>query len=242
MVRWICAALVAASFLPGSVSASNEEEALAALRAAISVAEKNADARYAFTLAYTELDTAEPKTYAVRFDPRLPAGARWTPVDPLREALGKDQEKRLKALQKNDDADDALIYDGLGDVLGGASLVSETPEKAVFRASLPEDGETPKAVREALEMTLTLDRAGGYIESVSIRALKPFKPAPVAKVEAMEQTQRYAPFAPGGVVLLRAADSNVSGEAMFKDFKSHSRTEYRDFEEVDAPPREKRKP
>lgn len=217
--------------------AAGEAAAYAALAAAIDVAGAHAEDRYAFTMIFTNLELDRPRPYVLRFDPRLPQGARWSLIEPAEETLTKDERKNLERLKKSDAADAALVYDGLAKVLGGARLLSHDAARAVFAAPLPDDSEAPKKARDALEMTLTLDRSGGHVETISLRAIKPFKPAGPAVVKELRQSQTFARPAPGGPALLLAAESYVSGEAMFRAFASHTRTEYADIEKVDAPPR-----
>lgn len=240
-MRWLRAltVILAITATPAARAddAIDEASAYAALAAAIDVAGAHGEDRYAFTMTFTNLELDRPRPYVLRFDPRLPEGARWSLLEPAEETLTKDERKNLERLRRSDSADGALVYDGLAKVLGGARLVSQDAARAVFAAPMPDDSEAPKKAREALEMTLTLDRAGGHIETISLRAAKPFKPAAPAVVKALRQTQTFAAPAEGGPALLSVAESFVSGEAMFRAFSSHTRTEYSDIEKVDAPPR-----
>lgn len=217
--------------------AVGQASAYAALAAAVDVAGAHAQERYAFTMTFANLELDAPRAYVLRFDPRQPEGARWSLLEPAEETLTKDERKNLERLKKSDAADAALVYDGLAKVVGGARLLSQDAARAVFSAPLPDDTETPKKAREALEMTLTLDRVGGHIESISLRAAKPFKPAAPAVVKELRQTRTFAAPAEGGPALLASAESFVAGEALFKPFSSHTRTEYSDIEKVDAAPR-----
>ena len=94
------------------------------------------------------------------------------------------------------------------------------------------DKDTPDSLARAVDMTMVLDKAGGYLRTISVKSKAAFKPAPVAKVERMTQIQSYEPIAPGGPALLRKAESSAAGEAMFKKFDQHVTMEYRDFERV----------
>lgn len=218
---------------PVVATAAGETEAHAALKAAVAVAETNAKSRFAFTATFTDLKSEDGRSFVLRFDPRLPEGERWAALSPTAGALSKEDRKRFKNLRKSDDADDGLIYEGVAASLGEARLVSEDAAVAVFAAPI-RDKETPEAVARAVEMTLILDKKDGYIRSISLKSKEPFKPAPVARVERMEQSRTYEPLQAGGPALMRSSESIAAGEAMFKKFDSHVRMEYRDFEAVAA--------
>ena len=224
-----------AAFALGGIARA-DDAALAELRAAIEKAEAHGADRYAFTLDFRDLGDKQQRTFRARFDPRLPAGARWTPIDPPAEQYGKAEKAAFARMAKNDEADDALVYDGLADALPGARLLSADAERAVFEIPVSDPG-TPDEVKKALAATAVLDRRTGHISSVEIRSVKPFKPAPVAKLTSMRQLQRYEPLAAGGPALMVASESDAEGSAMFRSFSSKARMTYSQIEKVDAPPR-----
>jgi hypothetical protein len=216
-----------------------DDAALAELRAAVALAEAHGADRYAFTLDFRDLGDEEARTFRVRFDPRKPAGARWTAVDPPADQYGKEEKAAFKRMTANDEADDALVYEGLAEALDGASVISADAASAVF--SLPiSDPKVAKETKDALAATAVLDRVSGHVESVEIRSTRPFKPAAVAKIVSMRQLQRYAAPAPGGPALLAASESDAEGSAMFKSFSSKARFGYSAIEKVDAPARAKK--
>ncbi|MEM9168299.1 MAG: hypothetical protein AAGC56_01495 [Pseudomonadota bacterium] len=216
----------------------------AALAAATQAAQAYKDARWAFTMTYTEYDAkadeageggvrdadAPPRVYKLRFDPRRAEGERWKVIAPAPEALSKDERKSLKKLQAAPTPDEGLIYDGLVDV-DDWTLVEETAQTASFSGALV-DPNTPEKIREAMAMTVDVDKAGQFVEAVRVTAVKPFKPAPIAKVTGLAQRQDYAPLEPGGPVLLRKSETRLSGKAMFQRFAKHTVTTYEDFEQV----------
>ena len=231
-------ALLAAFGAGGAAPA--DDAALAEFRAAVEKAEAHGADRYAFTLDFRDLGDKQQRTFRVRFDPRRPPGARWTPIDPPADQYGKAEKAAFARMTKDDEADDALVYEGLAEALPGARLLSADADKAVFGITIS-DPDTPDEVKEALAATAVLDRRAGHVSSVEIRSVKPFKPAPVAKVTSMRQLQRYEPLAAGGPALMVASESDAEGSAMFRSFSSKARMTYSGFEKVDAPPRAARK-
>lgn len=216
--------------------ANDEAALLGAFRAAVATAERHAADRYAFTLDFQDLGEREARVFRVRFDPRKPPGARWTPVDPPADQYGAAEKAAFGRMTRDDEADDGLVYEGLAEALDDARLISADDGQAVFSITI-NNPETPAAVREALAATATLDRAGGFISAVEIRSTRPFKPAAVAKIKSMRQLQRYAAPVGGGPALLAATESDAEGSAMFKSFASKARIAYSEIEKVEAPPR-----
>lgn len=211
------------------------DDAQAQFAAAVKSAEAHAAQRFAFTATFAELSAEDPSPVSFRFDPRLPEGERWTAIGD-EEALSKAAKRRLRALRgKSDDADGALVHDGLAKAAGDVALLSETAEEASFRIAAAE-ADTPADVREAVAVVAVLDKKGGYIRAIEMRAERPFKPVKVARVDAFDQTQIYLPLAPSGPALLRSIETKMTGEAMFRSFSEHTRIDYSDFDAVEAAP------
>jgi len=234
------AAIALAAPAAANDAATESVAVLDEVRAAVAVAEAHAAQRWAFTLDFRDLGDKTQRSFRVRFDPRKPAGARWTPVDPPADHYGKEEKSAFARMTRNDEADDALVYEGLATALAGATLISADAGRAVISVPI-DDPEVPKETKEALAATAVLDRVSGHIASVEIRSLRPFKPAAVAKITAMRQLQRYEVLTPGGPALMVASESDAEGSAMFKSFSSKARLAYSEFEAVDAPPRPAKK-
>ena len=241
----VAASMLALLCLPSLASASFQsdgqhqqqaqelsQDAREALASAMDVAKQHGDARWAFTMAYTDLGEDGPKTYRLRFDPRLAEDERWQLLDPAFESLSKDEKKTFKQIQGRDDADDGLIYDQLPIDFEQLMFVSEDDTRAVFEAAIVGD-EMPKKMREAVKMTITVNKVDAYLEEITMRSIEPFKPAPIAKINTFEQIQRYVPSSEGGPALMRDAHSDVSGKAMLKKFESKSKITYSEFEKVE---------
>ncbi len=234
------AALAFAAPAMANDEANDKAGALAEFAAAVATAEANAAQRWAFTLDFRDLGDKENRTFRVRFDPRKPLGARWTPVDPPADQYGKAEKAAFERMTKNDEADDALVYEGLAETLSGTTVLSVDAGRAVFSVPI-NDPDAPKETLEALAATAVLDRSAGHVSSVEIRSTRPFKPAAVAKIKSMRQLQRYEVLTPGGPALMIASESDAEGSAMFKSFSSKARLTYSAFEPVDAPPRAAKK-
>jgi len=235
-LRILCS-FVLSFFLIFSTSAEAVEgganKAEAALQSAIDDAEAHATSRWAFTITHTDYGEDGERTFKLRFDPRRADGERWVLLEPALERLSKDEKKTLKSMQEADTPDDALIYDKLAVDIETVTLVSENETQASFLVPLIDD-DMPEKMREAVEMRVTVNKPGAYVEKIELTSSKPFKPAPVAKINSFSQTQHYVQPEKGGPALLRLSESDVAGKAMFKKFASKTRTEYSDFERVEV--------
>jgi len=201
----------------------------AVLAAAAAEAVAYGDTRFAFTLDHWSEQNGEELALRLRFDPRKARGEQWSLLNGSKDDLSKNQKKAFKQIQKTTNPDDALVYDRLGDELGNVVLVEETAEIAKFKAPVVDDELPP----DALEMTVTLDKTAGYVSQIDVRALKPFKPAAVAKIKSMTQSQTYVVPDGGGFAMLQTSENEVAGKAMLKSFTSHSRQTYSDIVPID---------
>lgn len=237
LLRAAAAALLVVCSSPAFADVSAEhEQALAELRAAAERAAAIGGQRWAFTLDYTDHARPEQKSFRLRFDPRLPEGERWRLIEPAESSLSKDERKALKRMSANDDADDILVYDRLADVVDDARVLTADAGSATFRLKTL-DPDMSEEMRDAIAATATLDRRTGAVTAIELTSTRSFKPAAVARVDALKQEQRYQPAGPGGEVLMVAAKSEASGRAMMKPFAQKNESAYSDFEKVDAPPR-----
>ena len=216
---------------PAAAETASEPSSAALLIQAAQTAKDFAKYRYAYTLDYRSSDGENEIAAKLRFDPRLEKGAQWTLLSPAEADLDKKARKALKQLQEGDTGDRPILYDGLHEVVGEADLVSETESEAVFVAQVNDD-EAPK---DALEVYITLDKAGGYVSSIELKSKQPFKPAPVAKVNSLTQTQRFAAPAADGPALIATSESKLEGEAMFKSFANETFQVFSDIERIDMP-------
>ena len=224
---------IVAAFIILIAPAYADEVAKAAFAEAIEKSKEQSSIRWAFTMTYTDKSEEDARTYKLRYDPRLEKDAQWALLDRSLDELTKEERKTLKSMQKGDNSDDMLVYDKLKVDFDTAALLSSDAQSATYLVPLT-DEEMPKNMHEAVRMEVTVNKAGAYVERVSLVSEKPFKPAPVAKLNKFLQVQEYAPTGEG-VVLLRQSRSEASGKAMLKTFNSKTVTHFSDFERVDAP-------
>lgn len=202
------------------------------LRAAAEKAAAYATQQYAFTVEHWDRMGDKEAWAKIHFDPRLPEGEQWTVLEPTGDKLDKRVKKVLKEMQKAKHVDHPLLYGKLDEMLEHAEFVEENDDEAVFVT--PVDGDDfPK---DALEVYMTLNKAGGYVSRIDVKTKKSFRPLPVAVVKHMVQTQFFnAPQGDGPALLMRT-EGIVEGEAMFKDFKQESWQVFTDIEPVDVGP------
>lgn len=215
---------------PAGAEKALEHHAAPMLVAAAEKAAAFAGQHYAFTVDHWTTDGENEFSAKLRFDPRRESEEQWTLLEPSHEELGKAGRKALKALRNAETEGHPLLYDKLDEMIADAELAEETETEAVFVAQVNED-EFPK---DALEVFITLDKPGGYVSRIDVKSKKPFKPMAIAKVEHLIQTQYFAAPHDGGPAFLARTEGVVSGEAMFRDFKSETRQVFSDIEPVEV--------
>jgi hypothetical protein len=155
----LCAPVAASAFDPS-----------AALLAAVARAEAHWTDRYAFTADVHGLDGEAGGSIPARFDPRLPAGERWTLLS-RENRRSPRTSARWRAVCKGDDADGGLIFDGLAPSIAAARLISRDGSSAVFAAPI-RDEEAPQAGRDGVEMRIAFDLGGEFVRTAELAAQK----------------------------------------------------------------------
>ena len=212
---------------------------IALIEAAISAAQPYSGLAIAYDVENHNFNAGEKKNNPIetarivrlRFDPTKELGAQWGLLSPLMNDLTKDESKFLEGLnsKKNESPADNLTYDDLKLSADQTMLVREDETYLVVRTPLIDD-DTPDKIKDALEVTVSLNKTKGFIEKIETRATKPFKPAPVAKVKQMEMRQTYAQIAPGGPVLMVSRSNEVRGKAMLSSFHQKGATYFSNFD------------
>ncbi|WP_425410591.1 hypothetical protein [Hyphococcus sp.] len=200
------------------------------LRAAAEQAAVFAERHYAFTVDHQTIEGDKQFIAKLRFDPRHEDGAQWTVLEPAEDDLDKGAKKALKALRDMEHDGHPLLYDKLDEMLAQAEFARETDAEAVFVAQV-EGEDFPE---DALEVFITLDKAGGYVSRIDVKSKKAFKPMPIAKIEHLVQTQFFAAPHDNGPAFLTRTESLVEGSAMFKDFKSETMQVFSEIEMVEV--------
>lgn len=188
--------------------------------------------RWAFTMTLT----TGGERYVARFDPR--AEPEWELLAPAAEALDKEARKAFEELSENHEADDQLVADDLPASLGASELVSSDAAKAVFRFELSPDVKDapPAKLLRVMRCDVTLDRASGAVTEIRVHAIDSFKPAPVARVDAMESVTTYVLREGFPAPLARSQRTTAEGSAFMRRFEETSEIEFSDLVPVDAAP------
>jgi len=222
--------VIACFLAPASAEKALDHALAPALHAAAEKAANYAQHDYAFTVDHWSREGDKEIAAKVRFDPRREKGEQWQVLEPAHDDLDKGAKKILKTLQKAEIEDHPLLYEKLDEMIEDAELVEETDAAAVLVAQVDED-DFPK---DALEVYITFNKAGGYVSRIDVKSKKAFKPMAIAKVEHLVQTQFFAAPHDGGPAFLERTEGVVSGEAMFRDFKSETRQSFSDIELVEV--------
>lgn len=190
---------------------------------------------FAFTLAY---------------DPNGEDGKKWHIVSPQKDVdeqswkVAEDQLASMaKQREKNPDAepsDQQMIADDLpGDDASIYTYLRTDNGYAVYgfdpaRTDLlsDDDEEDDNKMAQYVKGELGLVAATGAPAWVRIYAPKPFKPAPIAKLDQFMLSFSITQAWDNGPWVISAQDTVLSGSAMFKKFSADSKVRFTDFQPV----------
>ncbi len=208
--------------LPANIAAA---ELPIAVDEALTRAEAHADIQPSFSMR-----ASSPGEDAIvyRYDAQSDS---WSVIDGDASTLDEETSAGIAEMQAELSQPGELTYASARDSLSVADLIETATDREIYRINISgKNGEMPKAMREALDMTLHLDTREGYISLISMQAREPFKPAMVAKVETLIVEQRFANFPDMPVPLLESYYNKASGEAMFQKFDEEFTIEFFDYE------------
>ncbi|MCI5044944.1 MAG: hypothetical protein MRY72_09625 [Aquisalinus sp.] len=203
----------------------NAAELPASLDAALTQAEAHRDLHPSFSMR-----ASSPGESAIVY--RYDASANtWTIIEGDDSELDEEARASIAEMQEELSRPGELTYAEARESLSIAELIETAPDAEIYRINISgKNGEMPKAMREALDMTLHLDMRQGHISLISMQAREPFKPAMVAKIETLIVEQRFANFPNMPVPLLESYYNKASGEAMFQKFDEEFTIEFFDYE------------
>ncbi|WP_306251222.1 hypothetical protein [Parvularcula sp. IMCC14364] len=196
----------------------------ASLDAAIADAEAYSDFQPSFSMR-----ASSPGESALVYRYNADTGT-WTLLEGDISELDSETLTGITELQNEISKPGELTYADARDKLSVSAVLEQTDTAEIYAINIAdEDGEMPRAMKDALEMTLHLDTDQGHISLILMRARAPFKPAMVAKVETLIVEQRFAKFPDMPVPLLQSYYNKASGEAMFQKFDEEFTIEFFDY-------------
>ena len=199
----LIAVFVTSGVLGDADYASLLQEALAAL-------EYN-EMEWAFTEASIEAGT---ETVA-RFDPRRPAGERWSLLsvdgrEPTQDEIDDFTEDKLDDDESGSDDDDEVHTMVEGDSL---TLVEETDEYWLF-SFVPSEEDDEEDFAEFMDGTLEIAKDGRYVSSIDIRSDEPFRPRFGVKVNSILTRLTFGPASPDGPIVPQTIDVDIDIRAL----------------------------
>ncbi len=162
------------------------------LDAALAEAERTPDMKVSFTLRFQWPDETD---IVQRFDAALQS---WTTLEGDPDMMSNAARKALNVVKRTESKPGGLLYADFRPYLKDIALIEETDERAVFSFSSPEADRLSASAKEAVEARIILDRNTGFLTRYSVRALAPFKPLPIARVDEYLYELDFAPIKAGG--------------------------------------------
>jgi hypothetical protein len=174
----------------------------------------------------TENTGNEPGLIRGRYDPSRPKGDRVSII----EATGKDADPKKidERYEKQDQGDiwcDAVFGGADGAVTdrgvqAGGRALAFIPKPNPNGSRNSERGDAAKLFKQ-LTAVMVVDEATADVKSFAATLGKPWKPAVVAKLEAMQMKGSCA-AAPNGRMYLARTETSIQGSALGQSFKVNS--------------------
>jgi len=204
-----CALLALISLLSPGLALAQPELVERALRSL-----DRADAR---RWAFTETITENGTTRVARHDPTRPEDERWTLVT-VDEQPPTDEQREAFAARLVAEQDEQSEAEEIRSMItpGTLEMVEQTATDAVFRFKPTSEDEDDREFNERLVGTLRVAGVAGdpRLQSVELRASKPFSAAFGVKIKAFSLLMTYAPVGSAGAVLPREVRIELRGRAM----------------------------
>lgn len=200
---------IAALLLPAHALASDYAALLDDAAAAL-------DDDYMSDWAFTETSADSEITTVARYHPARPGNERWNlltvnghpPTD--KEVAAFREDKAGEDPGNNDDDRDNDVEEMVQP--DSLSLIEETDEHWLFSFS-PSEDEDDEGFLKHVDATLKIVKHGPYIEFISLRSNKPFKPRFGVKISELVTHLSFGPAAAGGPIVPESVDIRVRARA-----------------------------
>ncbi len=185
----------------------------------LAVARAATDTDFAFTQTFTGQRTGEPaKEYVMRYDPKRPAGSRWTLV----RAEGRTPTpKETAGFAKQANKSPVPSYGRISTWIGApAKRVAGGDNSVTYRfASLPKGtikiGSHDASATTSAEAVVNTSGKIPFVERIRYTSTKPFRMMLVAKIDKMTTTVTYR-MMPNNRPMIAGSNTDMAGSAMGK--------------------------
>ncbi len=201
----VCLALIAGSF------AIAEEPAL------VEQALQNMEAATVDDWFFTETTVANGTTFVKHHDPTRPEGQRWTLVS-VDGREPTDEERKQQAREEAHAADGDTDEDDDGEIRAmidsdSLTLIEETASHAMYRFRPVAEDEGDAKLFDHLDATLSVVKAGPYVESLEMRSRESFSPGFGVKMKEFSMRLTFAPAGPEATALPETVNVHIVGRA-----------------------------
>ncbi|NHK28736.1 hypothetical protein FF098_012520 [Parvularcula flava] len=204
------------------LSSARAADLPAPLTAAFDEAAQYADFRASFSMRATSDEGVLVMRYDAQNEDWIIMEGDLADLDKSGRTVIEDMQARLSAPGK-------ITYHEMAGKISSAVLTEDTGSELVYAVTLVnEDGEMGEKMQDAVNPTLVLDSETGKISRFSMKADKPFKPVPVARIDTMVLEQAYTVLDDGPAVINRF-HNDTTGSMMFKNFSQRYTIELYDF-------------
>ncbi len=197
----------------------------APVEVAVSAAERFENFTPSFTMRASMPDVG---SITMRYDAEK---KEWSVLEGDLSSLDKDVQKELDSLKEDLIQPNELTYADAREEIVVRNLITETDQEYIYALDLDAEDkeEMPESMQDAVELKLYLDKEKNHIRLLSMKSIRPFKPAPIAKVETLIVEQEFSTPFPDGPAVITRLYNKASGSALFQKFNDEFTLEFFDY-------------
>lgn len=223
------AAAGSAAFAVTGVSAASPSDPTSAIEQALTDAESHPRLRFSYTMTF---ETPGNPPIVQRFDAST---KKWTTLSGDPKKLPKEAAQKLRNVMKSESVPGGLLYADFRPYLNHITY-RETEDGQFVYAFVPPEANKNESVEElegTLRARLYVDPTTNQLMRYEVRALRPFKPMPVAKLEEFAVVQDFEPLGENGPSVLRRLYSRTKGTRAFRKIDTEFTATFSDIQLVE---------
>lgn len=175
---------------------------------------------------YAELDASFTMTFlqsgqapvSERYDA---PSKRWTPVAGAASVLDSEAAEGFAEVKEDVGRPGGLVPEDIFEALTEPELIEETEDLLVYTfvpGAEEDEDPMPQGMVKVLQRRFVIDRATMCLAGMSMIAMRPFKPAPIVKLNKFEFAYEFNKPAGSPIPLVSEFRTIAKGRAMFRKF------------------------
>ena len=167
-----------------------------------------------------------------RYDARTDS---WTLVSGDPDALDRNGRKKLKTYKRVESVPGGLLYADYRDSLKGVTLDQETDEAYLYNfvAGQADDADLEDGADEKVNTRIKVSKDDGAMQLYSVKALTPFKPNAVSKLDKFIFEQNFERITPDTPPVMTRVYWRAQGKQVFSSVDEEYTVLFSDFEIIE---------